>query len=303
MKIEKEYALDYYGFSNEDGDGCMAVFVDFPEIKGVGDTFEEAKIDAYENLENYRANKEKKEMTTEFEKGVSAFEQKSYPLAYEHFEEAAGLDNKDAMVNLAVMHMKGMGCQRDMLSAEKWFEKAAALGHIHAMMSLAHFYEKGLQGEVDSDKALKYYVMAADEGLVDAQLKSGMLYREKGQIAKAMQYLITAAHNNNQQAQEIITYVSNAGVEQNRNEMFRALDAEKQKALVENMIETKIRPTLEADSGGIELVNYILGDVPQVWLNYLGACSGCHLGSTSTADMLLDQFEALIDKNVVLYLM
>ena len=107
----------------------------------------------------------------------------------------------------------------------------------------------------------------------------------------------------NQQAQEIITYVSNAGIDQNYNEIFRSLDVEKQKALVENMIETKIKPTLEADSGGIELVNYIPGEVPQVWLNYLGACSGCHLGSTSTADMLLDQFEALIDKNVVLYLM
>lgn len=41
----------------------------------------------------------------------------------------------------------------------------------------------------------------------------------------------------------------------------------------------------------------------QVWLNYLGACSGCHLGSTSTADMLLQHFESLIDKNIVLYLM
>lgn len=303
MKNEKEYALDYYGFSNEDGDGCMAVFVDFPDIKGVGDTFEEAKLDAYERLESYRTQKENKEMTTQFEKGVSAFEQKSYPVAYEHFEEAAGLENKDAMVNLAIMHMKGVGCDRDLDAAEKWFEKAASLGHSHAMMSLAHFYEKGMNGTIDQDKALEYYVKAADHGIVDAQLKAGMLYREKEQMAKAMQYLITAAHNNNQQAQEIITYVSNAGVDQSRNEIFRSLDVEKQRALIDNMIETKIRPTLEADSGGIELVNYVPGDIPQVWLNYLGACSGCHLGSTSTADMLLDQFESLIDKNVVLYLM
>ena len=303
MKNKKEYALDYYGFSYEDGDGCMAVFLDFPGIKGVGDTFDEARIDAYERLESYMAQKENKEMTTLFDKGVSAFEQKSYPMAYEHFEGAAAQENKDAMVNLAIMHMKGVGCDRDLDAAEKWFEKAAALGHTHAMMSLAHFYEKGMGGVQDSDKALEYYVKAADQGLVDAQLKAGMLYREKKNMAKAMQYLITAAHNNNQQAQEIITYVSNTGIDQNYNEMFRSLDAEKQKTLIENMIETKIKPTLEADSGGIELVNYIPGDVPQVWLNYLGACSGCHLGSTSTADMLLDQFEALIDKNVVLYLM
>ena len=242
-------------------------------------------------------------MTTQFDKGVSAYENKSYPAAYKHFEGAAVEKNKDAMVNLAIMHMKGVGCNRDLGMAKKWFEEAASLGHTHAMMSLAHFYEKGMDGEVESDKALEYYVMAANTGMVDAQLKAGILYREKGKITKSMQYLITAAHNNNQQAQEIITYVSNAGMVDNSNQMFRSLDEAKQKALVENMIEKEIRPTLEADSGGIELVNYVPGETPQVWLHYLGACSGCHLGSTSTADMLLQQFESLIDKNVVLYLM
>jgi len=118
-----------------------------------------------------------------------------------------------------------------------------------------------------------------------------------------MRYLITAAHNNNAQAQEIITFVSNASLSTELNKPFRLLDAKQQTVLVEDMIEKKIRPTLEADSGGITLINYIPGETPQIWLNYLGACSGCHLGSTSTADMLLDQFETLIDKNVVLYLM
>ncbi|MDX1296166.1 MAG: hypothetical protein R3302_07855, partial [Sulfurimonadaceae bacterium] len=46
----KKLELDYYGFSNEDGDGCMAVFVDYPDIKGVGDTYEEAEAEAFEQL-------------------------------------------------------------------------------------------------------------------------------------------------------------------------------------------------------------------------------------------------------------
>ena len=242
-------------------------------------------------------------MSTQFEKGVSAYEHKSYPDAYKYFEEAAEEKNVDAMINLAVMHMRGVGCQRDIEAAKNWFDKAASLGHTHGMMSLAHLYEKGMDGTVDSDKALEYYVKAANNGLVDAQLKAGMLFREKGQITKSMQYLITAAHNNNQQAQEIITYVSNSGVDESYNDMFRSLDESKQRDLIENLIEKEIRPALEADSGGIELVNYVPGEKPQIWLNYLGACSGCHLGSTSTADMLLQQFESLIDKNVVLYLM
>lgn len=242
-------------------------------------------------------------METVFNEGVSAYEKKAYPQAYSYFEEAADKQNPDAMVNLAIMHMKGVGCERDLSVAKSWFEKAVTLDNTHAMMGLAHFYEKGMQGSADSDIALDYYTQAANKGSVEAQLKAGMLFREKGKTAKAMQYIIAAAHNNNAQAQEIITYVSNAGMDGITNQMFHSLDEMKQRNLIEEMIKTKITPTLEGDNGGIELINYISGEKPQVWLNYLGACSGCHLGSTSTADMLLTHFETLIDKNVVLYLM
>lgn len=242
-------------------------------------------------------------MQTSFEQGVSAFESKQYAEAYRHFEEASKLQQPQAMINLAIMHLQGKGCERDMSQARTLFEKAAELGSGRAMMSLGQWYEKGMDGTPDSDKALAYYQKAADVGQVDAQLKTGMLYREKKMNVQAMRYLITAAYNNNAQAQEIITYVSNAELAAERNEAFRTLDPAQQRILVEKMIEEKVRPTLAADGGGIELVNYVAGDMPQVWLTYLGACSGCHLGSTSTADMLLDHFEALIDKNVVLYLM
>ncbi len=297
----KRLEMDYYGFSNEDGDGCMAVFVDYPDIKGVGDTYKEAEADAYDRLEQYLKMKET-QMSATFDRAVAAYESKQYSEAYGLFSEAAEA-NPNAMVNLALMHMKGAGCERSNETAAEWFEKAAGQGSTHALNSLGIFYEKGMHGIQDGDKALEYYKKAADLGHVDAQVKTGMLQRERGNNAEAMRYLITAAHNNNAQAQEIITYVSNAGVSEARNEPFRMLDAAQQQQLVEQMIETKIRPTLATDGGGIELINYVPGETPQVWLNYLGACSGCHLGSTSTADMLLDHFETLIDKNVVLYLM
>jgi uncharacterized protein len=297
----KDYELDYYGFSNEDGDGCMAVFVEFPDVKGVGDTYEEAKVDAYERLENYLKTKESS-MAVIFDRAIEEFEKKNYNGAYELFEESAKLDPK-SMVNLAIMHMKGQGCQRSSELAREWFSKAAEHDNIQALNSLALMYEKGMDTEIDSQKALEYYKRAADLGSVEAQLKAGMLYKEHGKNLQAMRYLITAAHNNNAQAQEIITYVSNAAETNPLNEEFRALDGLKQKALIDNLLETKIRPTLAVDGGGIELLNYIPGDMPQVWMSYTGACSGCHLGSTSTADMLLDNFQTMIDKNVVLYLM
>lgn len=297
----KRHELDYYGFSNEDGDGCLAVFVDYPDVKGVGDTYEEAEADAYERLELYLKAKEQGSMMT-FEEGVAAYEAKEYAQAYSYFTEAAGT-NPNAMVNLAFMHMKGTGCERSTEKAQGWFEKAAEEGNMHALNSLGIFYEKGMTGVVDASKSLEYYRKAADLGHVDAQAKTGMLLRQRGENADAMRYLITAAHNNNAQAQELITYVSNAELATKRNEAFHSLDAERQKALVENLIETKLKPTLAVDEGGIEMLNFIPGETPQIWLHYLGACSGCHLGSTSTAQLILDHFETMIDKNVVIYLM
>lgn len=297
----ERYELDFYGFSNEDGDGCMAVFVDFPDVKGVGDTFEEAEADAYERLERHFKMKET-DMNATFDNAVKAYETKNYQEAYRLFEEAAPT-NANAMVNLALMHMKGYGCERSNESAKTWFEKAAEQGNAQALHSLGIFFEKGMHGVADEAQSLEYYRKAADTGHVDAQLKTGMLLRQRGEIADAMRYLIAAAHNNNSQAQSIVTYVSNADLATERNEAFHGLDVARQRALVENLLETKIRPTLAVDGGGIELINYVPGATPQVWLVYKGTCSGCHLGSTTTADMLLDHFQTMIDKNVVLYLM
>lgn len=298
----QNYELDYLGFSNEDGDGCVAVFVDFPDVKGIGDTFEEAREDAHERLELYFKRQEKR-MSTTFEQGVQAYESKQFNEAYSLFTDAASKDNANAMVNLAVMTMQGRGCARDIEGAKQWFVQAAEKGNKHAMMSLAQIMEKGLDGKADEAAALGFYRAAADRGHVDAQCKAGVILREKGEKVQAMQYLIAAAHNNNSQAQEIITYISNKDLAATLNQPFRSLPPEKQRLLVMQVIDQKIRPTLEADNGGVELLNYVPGETPQIWLNYLGACSGCHLGSTSTADMLLDAFEELIDKNVVLYLM
>ena len=241
-------------------------------------------------------------MMITFDKALEEFERKNYNGAYELFEESAALDPK-SMVNLAIMHMKGQGCERSYSRAKEWFLKAAEHDNLQALTSLAIFYEKGMDGEADSTQALEYYKRAADLGSVESQLKTGMLYKEQGKNLQSMRYLITAAHNNNSQAQGIVTFVSNASESNPLNEEFRSLDALRQKALIDNLLDTKIRPTLAVDGGGIELLNYIPGERPQVWMSYTGSCSGCHLGSTSTADMLLDNFQTMIDKNVVLYLM
>jgi len=242
-------------------------------------------------------------MSEVFERGIQAYEAKQYNEAYKLFKEVSP-SNANALMNLGLMHMKGRGCVQDTPTAMELFEKAAATGSVPAMFALGTFYEKGLHaGNIDNEKALHFYKQAADNAHVEGQLKTGLLYKQKENLAEAMRYLITDAYNNNTQAQSLITYVSNKEGATITNSAFHSLDAERQKALVANLIETQIKPILASDGGGIELVNYIAGETPQVWLSYLGACSGCHLGSTSTADMLLEHFQTMIDKNVILYLM
>ncbi|MBU0720120.1 SEL1-like repeat protein [bacterium] len=241
-------------------------------------------------------------MIEKFDEAVSAYESKNFTGAYELFKEASIVD-PNAMINLAIMSMKGIGCTKDNKNAKEWFEQAAEQDNLRALSSLGHFYEKGILGEIDDEKALSYYKKAADLGDIQSQLKAGMLFKGKNENAMAMRYLIAAAHNKNEQAQSIVTYVSNASLADSRNEAFHSLGTEKKIQLVNTLIETKIKPALAQDEGGIEHVNFIDGDVPQIWLTYTGACSGCHLGSTSTADMLLEHFETMIDKNVILYIM
>ena len=241
-------------------------------------------------------------MTQIFKKALLAYETQQYEEAYKFFEEEAE-ENPKAMVNMALMHMKGFGCKQNNDIAVELFEKAADKGSAHAMYTLGTFFEKGQYTSINNDKALEYYKSAADNGHIQSQLKAGLLFRQEGNITEAMRYLITAAHNKNEQAQSVITYVSNSSEASERNEIFHNFDEKHQRVLIENILDNKIRPTLSSDGGGVQFVNYIPGKTPQIWLNYLGACSGCQLGSTSTADMLLDNFETLIDKNVILYLM
>lgn len=237
-----------------------------------------------------------------FDEAIKAYEAKHYKEAYELFLKDAA-SNPKSYFNIAIMDLKGLGCEQNAQKAVTTISELADQNDMQSCAILAHFYEKGTYVEQDASKSLEYYIKASNLGDVRSQLKAGMMLRQNGSIAEAMQHLIAAAHNNDTQAQEIITYASNKEITSVTNKAFRILQPQQQKVLIEKMIAEKIKPTLEFDNGGIELVNYIPGDTPQVWLHYLGACSGCHLGSTSTADMLLDRFEELIDKNIVLYLM
>jgi len=297
----KEPDVQTYFFSQEEGDGYEVRLVDHPNIRGFGDTYEEAYEDALEHYKTFEENT-MDHVTPIYEEALKAYDDKDFTKVFSLFESIA--DKHDgAMTNLAIMHFKGIGTQPDIPKGIDYFKKADNAGNPTASFYLGQIYEGGAGVERDTKTAAYYFEKNAITDDPNGQYRLAMLLLQDDP-KRAMHWLITAAHNNFPAAQEVVTYVSNKEMANPAllNSDFRALSAEEQHKKVEEILATKIVPLLEKDAGGIDLVNYICEDAPQIWLKYTGACSGCHLSTSSTADMILQNFEETIDQKIVIYL-
>jgi TPR repeat protein len=294
----EELRTHYHYFSNEEGDGYEIYSCDFPDVKGFGETYEEAMSDLRRNL---KRNEEKNmEAQSLMETAITAYDQKDY-LKAKAIWESLSSTNADAMVNLGTLYVKGFGVPKNIQTAYGLFNRAAELGHDSASFYLGGMYENGIGVVADKEQSIRYYTVAAEANMPTAQLKLGILLRNDD-VLNSMKWMIRAAHAGEAQAHSLLTYVSNQSSVNDINVTFRMMDESSQRAKVETVISDNLAPILASDGGGVELVNYVSGDTPEIWLRYLGACSGCHLGPTSTAGMILEQFEKVIDKKIVIYL-
>jgi uncharacterized protein len=294
----EELRTHYHYFSNEEGDGYEIYSCDIPDLKGFGETYDEAMDDLRKNLKRHK--EKSMEALSLMESAIIAFDRKDYKTAKSIWEPLSAT-NTDAMVNLGTMYVKGFGVERNISVAFTLFERAAAYGHETAAFYMGGMYENGIGVSADTAESIRYYTIAAEANMPTAQLKLGTLLRDVDTL-NSMQWMIRAAHAGEAQAHALLTYVSNMSQATDINVAFRMMDESSQRAKVEMVIAENLAPTLASDGGGIELINYIGGDTPEIWLRYLGACSGCHLGPTSTAGMILEQFEKVIDKKIVIYL-
>ncbi|MDP3464833.1 MAG: NifU family protein [Sulfuricurvum sp.] len=240
------------------------------------------------------------EEETLMQQAIKAYDAKDY-MSAKAIWESLGESNSNAMVNLGTMYVKGFGMPKNIHKAYELFERAASLGHETAAFYLGGMYENGIGVTANMEESIRHYTVAANANMVTAQLKLGILLRNDD-VLSSMKWMIKAAHAGESQAHSLLTYVSNKSEDNDINVAFRVLDEAIQREKVELVISDNLGPILASDGGGVELVNYISGDTPEIWLRYLGACSGCHLGPTSTAGMILEQFENVIDKRIVIYL-
>lgn len=70
------------------------------------------------------------------ENGVKYVQERNYTKAYAEFLKAANSDYPDAMYNVAICHLTGLGAKVDTVTAVQWLQKAAECGNEPAPIKL-----------------------------------------------------------------------------------------------------------------------------------------------------------------------
>ena len=89
---------------------------------------------------------------------------------------AADLGNAEALFNMGVFYMEGMGCDQDMEMSAKYFHRAARRRHPDAQYAYADLLSNGWGVEQDQKRAIKWFADAAENGNVEAMYRLGEIY-------------------------------------------------------------------------------------------------------------------------------
>lgn len=177
------------------------------------------------------------------DKGLLAFEQGNYEVAFEEWLKLAEQQHPQACHNLAMLYESGMGVEENRDLAQMWCEKAAHLGLPSAQHHLGYFlwdtdaiaaldtWEQAaqagvaaaqfelamqyVQGEVieqDNDAAADWFEAAAVQGHVEAQFQLGVLYANAQQYANAQSWWEKAAESGHENAQFNLTRLKEMGL-------------------------------------------------------------------------------------------
>lgn len=91
---------------------------------------------------------------------------------------AAELGNAEALFNMGVFYMEGMGCDQDMELSAKYFHRAARRRHPEAQFAYGDLLSQGWGVEQDEKRALKWFLDAAENGHVEAMYRLGECYEQ-----------------------------------------------------------------------------------------------------------------------------
>ncbi|WP_196800515.1 tetratricopeptide repeat protein [Thioalkalivibrio sp. AKL10] len=114
----------------------------------------------------------------EFEllRGLAAYLDGDYPLAYEEFRPLAEQGDKVAQERLGWLYDNGLGISQDHAEAAKWYRRAGEQGNWDAQSKLGLLYYQGRGVPQDYTEAAKWSRKAAEQGSAAAQYMLAVLY-------------------------------------------------------------------------------------------------------------------------------
>lgn len=107
--------------------------------------------------------------------GLHAFKTGDYQQALADWKPLADKHNPDALYNIGLLYMKGLGVKKDYRAAKHWFKQAAKYGSVDAAYNLGVMYKKRRFGYPSSKDALYWWRQAAARGHPESQFNLGVM--------------------------------------------------------------------------------------------------------------------------------
>ena len=124
---------------------------------------------------------------------------------------AAELGNAEALFNMGIFYLEGMGCDQDMEKCASYLHRAARRRHPEAQFAYADLLANGWGIEQDEKRAAKWFLDAAENGHVEAMYRLGEIYEEgrgvNADLAAAAKWYNAACEKGHRQAAQKLVMV------------------------------------------------------------------------------------------------
>lgn len=192
-------------------DECSRAFCALAKAtaQGVGCIADTALAVSYFNQAAALDNAEAMFLLAEYHRSVGA----DMAAALQWYERASEQDYVPAMLFLASAFQNGVGVQKNASKAVRYLERAYALGSMQAAAQLAYCCEHGHGIRSNAKRAFVLYQESADAGIVEAMYGLGHCYADGVHVARdmgmAMQWYQKAAECGVPQAQYVLACIYN----------------------------------------------------------------------------------------------
>ena len=159
--------------------------------------------------------------STPLQDGFDAFRAGQYAKAIKYWLPLAQSneptqDNADAMYNIGLMYMNGLGVKKDYKLTKQWFKRAAFFGSADAAYNLGILYTGREFGFPSKKDALYWWTEAAKQGHADSQFNLGvfLVYGRAGRAdpKSGLSWWYKAATQGHKQAAQALTEAYSKGM-------------------------------------------------------------------------------------------